>query len=142
MACGWDCSARDAARAAYEAAQAAYEAAVARYEAAQDLMNQLLEEEGKLNDIQSHFDATQPMIADAGDSIWANSEENMNCFNSAVECLHNYGEKLAAAKETVKSELDNAIAERDQAQAERDAALQTYNATPCYPEPCPEDSGK
>lgn len=54
MACGYDCSARDAARAAYEAAQAAYEAAVARYEAAQDLMNQLLEEEGKLNDIQSH----------------------------------------------------------------------------------------
>ncbi len=140
MACGYDCSARDAARAAYEAAQAAYEAAVARYEAAQDLMNQLLEEEGKLNDIQSHFDATQPMIADAGDSIWENSEANKNCFNSAVECLHNYGEKLAAAKTTVQSELDAAIAERDQAEAERDAALQTYNSTPCYPNPCPEDN--
>ena len=136
MACGWDCSARDAAYAAYAEAQQLYVEAVERYNNALDLSNQLAEERGKLTDLNTHFDSTGAAIQSAGSSIW--SEANQATFTRATDCLKNYGEALTEAENAVKTELEAATTEMQQAEVARDNAKAKAESTPCVYNPCPE----
>ena len=136
MACGWDCSARDAAYAAYADAQAKYVEAVERYNNALDLSNQLAEERGKLTDLDTHFGATGAAIEAAGTSIW--SEANQATFTRATDCLKNYGEALTTAEDAAKTELDAATTEMQEAEVARDNAKAKAESTPCVYNPCPD----
>ena len=148
MACGYDCSARDAAVA--EATATLNDAKAAEQEAQQalDSINETLADaeakEAKRQEMSQKCQQTREQIEAIGNTVKAPA--NWEEFEACEKCINEtYADALADFIDQAKSEktaCEQALADATAAREAAETALSQAQAIPCDPIPCPEDTSR
>ena len=125
----YDCSARDAAYAAYEAAKAEYEQAVEEYNNAVELQESLDKEQQNVQSKMDQYDAIYNEVAAAGATFL--TSQNVGYLQSGFNCLSDYSAQVAEAQAKCASEVSRCLDNKNQKNAVMQATYAEYCATPC-----------
>ncbi len=148
MACGQDCSARDAAVAEAEAVLADAQAAEQEAQQALDSINETLKDaeakEAKRQEMSQKCKETREQIEAIGNTVkapanWEEFKDCEKCINETyADALADFITQAKSEKEACEQALRDATAAREAAET----ALSQAQAIPCVDIPCEDTSGK
>ncbi len=131
--CNWvcttDCSAKEAAEAAYQAAEAAFQKALEARDNASELNKNLQQEKTKVQGLIDDYNSTYNTLQESGGTFL--TEANVSILDQGYKCLDNYLNAVSNTEQKAKEEFDKCQKEYLSAKSKRDAAKTKAANTKC-----------